>query len=70
MLVVNTARSTKIDELDDGVLLVLEVDILGLDVSVSDKTPMQNIDGLCQLYQKSHDELALHSASPTFPSLL
>ena len=43
MLVVNTARSTKIDELDDGVFLVLEVDILGLDVTVNNIVLMEII---------------------------
>ena len=41
MLVVNTARSTKIDELDDGVLLVLKVDILGLDVTMNNIVLME-----------------------------
>ena len=49
MLVVDPARGAKINELDNGVILVLEMDVLRLDVAVHDRLLMQIVDGRDEL---------------------
>ena len=44
VLVVNTARSTKIDQFDDRVFLILEMYVLRLDVSMNDIVLMEVVD--------------------------
>lgn len=50
MLIVNAARCSKVDQLNDRVFLVFEVNVFRLDVAVYDAALMQVIDGGEQLF--------------------
>lgn len=45
VLFVNPTRSAKIDQLNDGIVLVLKVDVLWLDVTMNDAVLVEVVDG-------------------------